>query len=40
MFVSVLHILAIMGIALDRRKWKSVISPKIAIIFKFDLIWS
>ena len=26
-------ILAIMGIALDRSKWRSVISPKIAIIF-------
>ena len=31
-FVSVLHILAIMGIALDRSKWRPVISPKIAII--------
>ena len=26
-------ILAIMGIALDRSKWRSVISPKVAIIF-------
>ena len=33
MFVPVLHILAIIGIALDRSKWRSVISPKIATIF-------
>ena len=37
MFVPVLHILAIMGIALDRSKWRSVISPKIAIIFFLSL---
>ena len=32
-------ILAILGIALDRSKWRSVISPKISIFFKFDPIW-
>ena len=32
-------ILAIIGIALDRNKWRSVISPKISIFFKFDPIW-
>ena len=32
-------ILAIIGIALDRSKWRSVISPKISIFFKFDPIW-
>ena len=37
MFVSG-FILAIIGIALDRSKWRSVISPKIAIFFKFDPI--
>ena len=29
-------ILAIIGTALDRSKWRSVISPKISIFFKFD----
>ena len=32
-------ILAIMGIALDRSKWASVISLQIAIMFEFDPIW-
>ena len=32
-------ILAIIGIALDRSEWRSVISPKMSIFFKFDPIW-